>query len=638
MAITVIQEKSAYDSNTATATKTLSVATTTTANALFVIVQGGAYDPSGYVTSISVSPGSGTFTSLVSQLGVAGQYGGCEIWWAPSITGGTNPTVTINLHVATDAAFGVIEAAGLTGQTDGGTGSGPTQSNAASSGNITTTNNNDLLVGGVNVAETYVSGDASWTNDSSTGSLFAYRIVSVTGTYACSATLTGGYWTAAIAALKGAANLPIAPKAIGTITGANTTLRVRQPIRSAPSGPLLTSGSNIVQLNPQRPAAAGTIRTSGTVFIGKIFPRAIGLVAVTKGATFLARSAQRAPTSAAGILAQDGQTQPREALGPKSIGHITSSGVAFPENVGIIRPRPLGLVTSSGTIKGNLKLPDQIMVLGPAAFRLAQRAPLSSLTRASGVVQVRLPGLILPHAIGAILTSGLNFPHFIGAIVRPNAAGTIHTDLANTLSVRQSTGIFRPNASGPATAIATALIPRFISFQQAIASLSLTYGNNQAKNALRLVPSLSGSSAISSVTSPRFYRYPQAPGLAIVSGLANAQIPGLVEVPLNGAAFTFGSINTGLNPINLQIISFQTRGLITGTSIVRLTIPVSPPPSVIVSVTGTYVVVDYNFSKIVADLIAGKEYAGVLQSVRSGPHPDYFSAMAVLVEEFYDIE
>jgi hypothetical protein len=61
-------------------------------------------------------------------------------------------------------------------------------------------------------------------------------------------------------------------------------------------------------------------------------------------------------------------------------------------------------------------------------------------------------------------------------------------------------------------------------------------------------------------------------------------------------------------------------------------------PPITVTQAGTYITVESSGAKIVADLVTGTSYYGMLQSVTSGPYNGYTAAMQTLVATFYNVE
>ncbi len=161
------------DSGTATATFT---SNTTSGNQIFAVVN----CVSG-LTSVAISPGSGTFTRAVTH--VTGGAITSEIWECPNVTGGITPTVTGTGGSGVGITIYEFSGGDTSGTTDGTNNNGAT-STALTTLAITTVNNGDLVLKGFACAKTPSgAAETSWTevNPTATGNVSGYIIQSTAG-------------------------------------------------------------------------------------------------------------------------------------------------------------------------------------------------------------------------------------------------------------------------------------------------------------------------------------------------------------------------------------------------------------------------------------------------------------------------
>lgn len=208
MAITVVQSAK-------TAATTASFTSNTTAGNLVVAIFGSAYAaavPS--VSAVKLGTGADNFTFAAEQqtTGIGGfEDVGVFIWYDYNCVGGQK-TVSFsgsNLSAGGTAIYeisGLIATALALDQTNN---TGSTTSSPYSSGNITTTNPSEIVFGAA--VGTSVSSPSGWTNQTETGFVAGYKILSGTTTLAYSGTDTNG-WAAVIASFQ--APIALAPKVV----------------------------------------------------------------------------------------------------------------------------------------------------------------------------------------------------------------------------------------------------------------------------------------------------------------------------------------------------------------------------------------------------------------------------------------
>lgn len=205
MAIAFVQSSSNYlSTNTTPITDTWS-SNTTTGN--FIVV---SWEGHGATVSSITDSQSNTYTKAGAN--TAGIYN-TEVWYAQNITGGTTPTITLNISSGQPSGIIIKEYSGVitTGNPIDAsdftaTGTGTT----ATTNNITTVTANTALV-----ATMSTQGNSSWvvgagysnlsTSDNINISLANEdKIVSTTGSYNATITLNSLTWDASIIALKAA--------------------------------------------------------------------------------------------------------------------------------------------------------------------------------------------------------------------------------------------------------------------------------------------------------------------------------------------------------------------------------------------------------------------------------------------------
>lgn len=193
---------------------------TTTGNTIIVMV--GTNGSSNFVSSITDSQ-SNTYSKAGSD-STAGGAGEIEIWYAKNITGGTTPTLTVNMNTTNGTSFIAREYSGLdtTAPFDKFSGSGANSSAASSGATATTTQASELVVGAVFVSissgSDTVSAGSGYGNlghETSNGSFQSAmedKTVSSTGAQTATFGLSLGWnWQCAVATFKAGAvsTLPI---------------------------------------------------------------------------------------------------------------------------------------------------------------------------------------------------------------------------------------------------------------------------------------------------------------------------------------------------------------------------------------------------------------------------------------------
>jgi hypothetical protein len=179
-------------------------------------------------TGVTISPGSGTFTKIVSEV-ASGLVS--EIWYCPNVTGGTTPTVTLAGGSGPGPTCYEFSGGNTSGTLDG-TNSATGTSASLTTGAVVTVANGDLVIKGFSCLNTpNGTVQSGWTetnptlNGNATGFIIQGTAGSITGTdtMAASALFTG-----VIATLKAAAGGGTTP--LGT-----AALQFKVGVTSAPT-------------------------------------------------------------------------------------------------------------------------------------------------------------------------------------------------------------------------------------------------------------------------------------------------------------------------------------------------------------------------------------------------------------------
>lgn len=195
----------------------------------------GRTSTAGSLVAITSSSSDATVTISHSQAGsVLGAVGPVNnggdtirIDYVENIVGGASHTVSMTTNAEQYSVLNASEYSGIaTSSSIDQTGSGTGTSTTLSSGNVTTTQADELLVGAGTISagtDSTFTATSSFTlrgsignADEGTVGYLIDRIVSATGTYAATATWGGssGAWVAAIATFKAAAAGGTTPKGI----------------------------------------------------------------------------------------------------------------------------------------------------------------------------------------------------------------------------------------------------------------------------------------------------------------------------------------------------------------------------------------------------------------------------------------
>lgn len=206
MAITLVQTHTG-STNSNGATFGVALGNTTTGNFIGIGIWSYIYNITG------VSDGTNTYTALFSN--VANNLGyHYSFFYLGNITGLTTPTITMTISGGTANAqiMAVREYSGVSTTTPidvSAHAQSSSNGTALSSGNITTTNSADLLIGFGSISGSgYTGTQVSWGNgvqkNASQGAVMLQDYTpGSTGTYAATFTATGSSaWGAAIIALK----------------------------------------------------------------------------------------------------------------------------------------------------------------------------------------------------------------------------------------------------------------------------------------------------------------------------------------------------------------------------------------------------------------------------------------------------
>jgi hypothetical protein len=397
-------------------------------------------------TSVSISPGSGTFTKIVS-LTIGG--GGSEIWLCPNVTGGTTPTVTVTGGTAPGPTCYEFSGGDHAGATDG-TNSNSGATAALSTGSITTGTSGDLVVKGFScTAIPNGTAESGWTetnpnlNNNVAGFIIQSAAGAITGT---DTALTTGNWEGVIAAFKvasgsvnpsgtgsvhvtGVTNLPAAipqltgsilvtgvtnlPAAIPQLTGSlSVTGLLKVALSTNLTGSILVTGAT--NLPAAIPQLTGSWGITGVTNLPAAIPQLTGSINVT-GLVNPSIAPQ-----VTGLIKVTGVTNLPAAI-LQLTGSIIETGLFSPS----LAPTGLtGAIVESGLFAPGIAVPLSGTILVTGTTSLSSL----SLTGSLGVTGLLVPGLSVPLT-GAIITSGL----LQTGITPPGLSGSII-----------ETGLFKP--------------------------------------------------------------------------------------------------------------------------------------------------------------------------------------------------
>lgn len=164
---------------------------------------------SGAGTSVtSVTDGTNTYTQRSTRIFLAG-VGGQEQWEAHNVTGG-DLTITANYSGAANANLACAEYSGIdTSSPFDQTSKASGTSTTPSSGNVATSQADELLIGFVTDGVFTYDGGWNLRENGDFQSFLADRIVAVAGNYAASGTIGASQnWTASITTYKAPAAPP----------------------------------------------------------------------------------------------------------------------------------------------------------------------------------------------------------------------------------------------------------------------------------------------------------------------------------------------------------------------------------------------------------------------------------------------
>lgn len=412
-------------------------------------------------TSVTISV-SDSVNGAYTQLGST-QLGGVTwgIWYKFSIAAAAAGANTVTVS---DGGFNgdleILEVSGLLGTTDGYLGAGGF-STAVATGNLSTTNADDVLLGFYGTGNTFSAfGAAPWIGIDGTGTQGSeWQETSATGSFNATFTTTGtNNWGAAIGAFpaKAGTNLPFRPGPLSGSIVVTGSAALRPILRPGATGTLGLSG----RVNsPLRPNASGTLGVSGAAHGRLNTPNQINVTGSTKveytfrpfplagtlglvSARLAIRLVGTDRPLASGTLGLTGTVLVRTSpFRPNASGSILVTGTVFPR-YGFIRPPILGTISLTA-------------VLAP---RFIFRPMATGIIRTSGgSTFARLT--LRPGASGTIsVTSTLLVPRYLAT---PGARGI--WGLIALVTPHQG-GVTRPFASGPVT-VSGLVIPLFNPFR-----------------------------------------------------------------------------------------------------------------------------------------------------------------------------
>ena len=184
-------------SSSSTCTATFTASNLVTGN--MIVACSDWHTLGSFVSSIvDATNGANTFTDISSEV-VYDTTGLGHCYYAKNITGGAKDSITITYN--TNVSFPILMIMEVSGVvtldqwTSSAQTPAPSTSNGGTSGNVTTTSANEILIGYIATAS--ANGLAAGTNFTLPAALqrnndsMEYRVVSATGTYASTFTLTG---------------------------------------------------------------------------------------------------------------------------------------------------------------------------------------------------------------------------------------------------------------------------------------------------------------------------------------------------------------------------------------------------------------------------------------------------------------
>jgi hypothetical protein len=201
------------------------------------VVLVGWWDTTSHVLSVTDTRGNAYSAALApTTQAVAGTH---VIYYAPNVataTAGTN-TVTVTFDAAVqypDVRIAEYSGVATTSPVDVAVGAGGSSA-TASSGAVTTTNANDLLVAGNFVSSHTTAAGTGFTSRLITdpdGSIIEDQVVSATGSYSATASLTSAPWVMQMVAFKAAAagggdtTPPTAPTTLAATATSSTQINL----------------------------------------------------------------------------------------------------------------------------------------------------------------------------------------------------------------------------------------------------------------------------------------------------------------------------------------------------------------------------------------------------------------------------
>lgn len=473
MAIAVVQSISAQSINIADSSITTSALTTTTGHLFIVAVSDGG---GGSFSSVTDNKAN-TYTSLVTftSPNLNGQIG---LYYCNSGTGGAGHTWTFT-EVGT-GGFPSVHVWDVSGQattnvTNGGSAVAAATTGNRTSGNLTTTNANDLLVAAINglwTVDTSILATSPFTinstSTSTTGTPIggSSRVVSATGTYSATFTLSpdqSGAANVVIGAFKaaGGANTPSAQAGTLTFTGA-----IARNISTARSGVLSFVGGIAKNIGTARAGIlsftgaisrniAKSIASANLTFVGglttnksKSSPQAGTLTFVSAmqklvstaragTLTFAGAITRGISTSRAGILSFTGAIQ-------RSISTARSGTLTFTGGITTNKSKGVSLTASLGLASAIQKL----IATARAGTLTFAGALNTSKVGGRGVALSGLQGFIgaLSKVVGTTRSGVLSFT---GAIKALKSSSSLSGGLGLSVVFNAAKKIFMPPTPPP---------------------------------------------------------------------------------------------------------------------------------------------------------------------------------------------
>jgi hypothetical protein len=578
-------QRADHDAGSATGTVTFS-SNVTQGNLLVLVV-----DAPGTSTTISSVPTDTRGNTWVARASGTASGQNTQVWLYDCLSNastGANTVTVVGNNANLECTVWEFSASGATWHFDLATITSGSNT-AVSSGNISTTNAVDAMVGFAALFGGVSSYGSGWTGTTTgDGNGSGYEITTASGSYAFSLTQTPSAGYIAVISAYYATASSLRP---GPITGAIGVSGVANP-----------------RFTPIRPKASGAPSITGTV------NPELYLTSVV----------------ASGTIAVTGVAVPHLLLRPGASGTLSPTGLVHPEVMQVfLDPGPLrGSIGVTGVVHGFIGPPNEINVFGTTLnVRLVVRPmPRGSIGVTNTTLNPELVGTLRPMAAGNINVTGRVNPRLTPFRPLPpngvfNVTGTVNPRLLGGPPLEVTL---------PRATIATSGVingPHFLLRPGASGTLRTSGGTTNPRIVLRPGP-ITGSVSPTGLINPEQYLYPKASGSFSPIGRVNVHNVGTLRPQAFGTITFSGLVNVEQQPLrNLWQGSLG----VLGTLNPRLINTLNPNPPVIVPTSGYYVVEDVGRAFLVMYLQANFNYSYAVYHVEFGPFTDYPTALAKLM-------